>query len=162
MTVHTRQFVRSARSISRARDFVADRVGDAVCADRADDIRLCVSELATNALLHGTPRGRQFRVHVTIEDDAVRIEVHDASDAPPYVRDPADTDDYGRGLQLVAALADEWGTSDRTGPGKAVWASFKATAPAFSRLVTTTAYRGEDAGVPHGEAYRRVFGGAEA
>ncbi|MFW6720390.1 ATP-binding protein [Streptomyces sp. MAR4 CNY-716] len=139
MTVHTRQFVRSARSVSRARDFVAARVGDAVPADRADDIRLCVSELTTNALLHGTPRGRRFRVHVTVDDDGVRIEVHDASDAPPHLRDTADTDDYGRGLQLVDVLADEWGTSDRTGPGKAVWASFKATAPALSRSFTTTA-----------------------
>lgn len=139
MTTYARQFVRGARSVGRARDFVTARVSAAVPADRADDIRLCVSELATNALLHGTPRGRQFRVHVTIEDDAVRIEVHDASDAPPHLRDPADTDDYGRGLHLVEALADEWGFSDRTGPGKAVWALFKAAAPALSRSFPTTA-----------------------
>ncbi len=120
---HTRGFIRSARSVGKARDFVASLVGPA---DRAEDIRVCVSELATNALLHGTPRGREFRVHVTVEDDAVRVEVHDAGQAPPRLCTPADTDDHGRGLQLVDALADAWGTSDRTGVGKVVWAVFKS------------------------------------
>jgi anti-sigma regulatory factor (Ser/Thr protein kinase) len=126
MTTYARQFARSARSIGQARDFVVARAGAAVGAARADDVRVCVSELATNALVHGTPQGRQFRVQVTVEDDAVRVEVHDAGDKPPHLRHPAATDDYGRGLHLVDALADEWGTSDRNGLGKVVWASFKA------------------------------------
>ncbi|MFW6691907.1 ATP-binding protein [Streptomyces sp. MAR4 CNX-425] len=125
MTTYARQFARSARSVGHARDFVVSRAGAAGHADRVDDIRVCVSELVTNALVHGTPRGRQFRVQVTVEDDAVRVEVHDASAAPPHLRHPAATDDHGRGLHLVDALADEWGTADRTGPGKVVWATFK-------------------------------------
>ncbi|WP_181785949.1 ATP-binding protein [Streptomyces phytophilus] len=128
MTTYARQFVRSPRSVGQARDFVAARVGAAVGPDRADDIRVCVSELVTNALVHGTPRGRQLRVHVAVDDGAVRIEVHDASGASPYLRHPAPTDDHGRGLQLVDALADEWGTRDRDGLGKLVWASFIRTA----------------------------------
>jgi anti-sigma regulatory factor (Ser/Thr protein kinase) len=128
MTTYARQFSRSALSVGKARDFVAALAG---IADRADDIRLCVSELATNALVYGTPRGREFRVHVTVEDDAVRVEVHDASAAPPHLRHPDAMDDYGRGLHLVDALADDWGTADRTGPGKVIWALFKlpCTAP---------------------------------
>ncbi|MHA4816530.1 ATP-binding protein [Streptomyces aculeolatus] len=127
MTTHARGFPRSDRSVGKARDFVAALVGTD---DRADDIRLCVSELATNALVHGTPRGREFRVYVTVEDGSVRVEVHDASGTRPYLCAPDDTADRGRGLRLVDALADDWGTSDRTGVGKVVWVVFKeALAP---------------------------------
>lgn len=122
MTTHARGFPRSARSVGKARDFVAALVG---ADDRADDIRLCVSELATNALVHGTPRGREFRVYVTVEDNSVRVEVHDASPKRPHLCAPDDTADRGRGLRLVDALADDWGTSGRTGVGKAVWVVFK-------------------------------------
>ncbi|WP_253911297.1 ATP-binding protein [Streptomyces sp. CNQ-509] len=90
-----------------------------------DDIRLCVSGLAINALLHGTPRGHGFRMHVAVDDGVVRIEVHDASDARPRLLTPAETDDHGRGLQLVDALADDWDISGRLGIGKVVWAVFK-------------------------------------
>lgn len=90
--------------------------------DRADDIRLCVSELAWCT---APPRGREFRVYVTVEDGSVRVEVHDASGTRPYLCAPDDTADRGRGLRLVDALADDWGTSDRTGVGKVVWVVFK-------------------------------------
>ncbi|WP_324614332.1 hypothetical protein [Streptomyces sp. NRRL B-1140] len=37
----------------------------------------------------------------------------------------------GRGLLLVAALADAWGVTDpRGGPGKTVWASVSVVCPA--------------------------------
>lgn len=123
MTTYARGFLRSAGSVGKARDFVASAVG---VGERAEDIRVCVSELATNALLHGTPRGREFRVRVAVDEGAVRIEVHDAGDALPRLLTPAETDDRGRGLQLVDALADDWGVSDRPGIGKVVWAVFKA------------------------------------
>ncbi|AUH42040.1 ATP-binding protein [Streptomyces sp. CMB-StM0423] len=135
MTAYARGFIRSAGSIGKARDFVAGIVGTA---DRADDIRLCVSELATNALLHGTPRGRQFRVHVAVGEGVVRIEVHDASDALPRLLTPAETDDRGRGLQLVDALADDWGTSGRLGIGKVVWTVFKIPCGTLSSADTDT------------------------
>ncbi|WP_407560005.1 ATP-binding protein [Streptomyces sp. 184] len=122
MTTQARMFARSARSVGRAREFVAGVVVDA--GDRADDIRVCVSELATNALRH-TPVGRRFLVRVAVEPDVVEVEVHDAGGGEPHVCSPADTDDHGRGLLLVEALADDWGTSDRSGPGKSVWATFK-------------------------------------
>ncbi|AKH83581.1 6-phosphofructokinase [Streptomyces sp. CNQ-509] len=120
MSTQSRMFARSARSVGKAREFVA-AVLDA--GDRADDIRLCVSELATNALRH-TPAGRLFLVRVVVQEHLVHVEVHDAGDGEPHVCAPAETDDDGRGLLLVAALADDWGTSDRNGPGKAVWATF--------------------------------------
>jgi anti-sigma regulatory factor (Ser/Thr protein kinase) len=128
MTTYAQRFTRSALSVGRARDFVGSLVDASGYADRADDIRVCVSELATNALVHGTPRGREFGVLVAMEDGAVRVEVHDASDASPELRQPTAVDEHGRGLLMVGALADEWGVADRDGAGKVVWASFKAAA----------------------------------
>ncbi|MFW6691968.1 ATP-binding protein [Streptomyces sp. MAR4 CNX-425] len=121
MTTQSRMFPRSARSVRRARDFVAARVR---AGDRADDIRVCVSELVTNALRH-TPAGHLFLVRVLAQEHLVHVEVHDAGRGEPRLCAPADTDDHGRGLLLVAALADDWGTADRDGPGKVVWAAFK-------------------------------------
>lgn len=69
-------------------------------------------------------------MYVTVEDGSVRVEVHDASETRPHLCVPDDTADRGRGLRLVDALADDWGTSDRTGVGKVVWVVFKeALAP---------------------------------
>ncbi len=69
-----------------------------------------MSELATNAVVHGTVPGRGFLVRLDSEnDDAVRLEVHDSRRRHPFVREPAATDLSGRGLMLVAALSDGWG-----------------------------------------------------
>ncbi|MFW6695486.1 ATP-binding protein [Streptomyces sp. MAR4 CNX-425] len=123
-TTYARLFARSAASVGKARDFVATVVG---AGDRTDDIRVCVSEVATNALQH-TPAGRRFLVRIIINEGVVRIEVHDAGGGTPRMCTPADTDDRGRGLMLVAAFADDWGSSGRLGPGKFVWMEFKIQA----------------------------------
>ncbi|AUH44926.1 ATP-binding protein [Streptomyces sp. CMB-StM0423] len=115
--------------MSRARDFIEDLLTPAVDAGVADDIRVCVSELATNAVRYG-PRGRDFLVRVTTRDGTVRVEVHDAGDGAPRVCAPTCDDTRGRGLLVVAALADDWGVSGRDGVGKMVWAEFKARAAA--------------------------------
>lgn len=87
----------------------------------ADDVILCVSELATNAALHSDSRrsGGTFTVRAESCPGAdVRIEVED--DGGPWVSsapDPA----HGRGLDIVRALADEWGITT-TPAGRAVWA----------------------------------------
>lgn len=92
---------------------------------RRDDVLLCVSELATNALLHGVPPGRGFRLFVLqAEGGGVRVEVHDSGDGHPATRAPGDEAESGRGLLLVSALADDWGVGDRS-PGKIVWCSFR-------------------------------------
>ncbi|MFR0358895.1 ATP-binding protein [Streptomyces sediminimaris] len=86
--------------------------------DRADDLSLCVSELATNALAHGVPPGRGFLLRVRYDGDLLRVELHDSGPGEPRVPDAAD--EAGRGLLLVAALSDKWGVQPRR-PGKAVW-----------------------------------------
>ncbi|MFF7752721.1 ATP-binding protein [Streptomyces sp. NPDC007971] len=86
--------------------------------ERRGDVSLCVSELATNALVHGAPPGRGFLLRLRYDGRLVRAEVHDSGPGVPRVAE--DADEGGRGLLLVAALADEWGVAERR-PGKVVW-----------------------------------------
>ncbi|MGW0733582.1 ATP-binding protein [Streptomyces sp. NPDC002851] len=115
---------RERRSIPKARTFTHRALADWGADARSDDVLLCVSELATNALVHGVPPGRGFRLHLALHTDGVlRVEVHDSGDGDVRlpVRRP-DAED-GRGLLLVAAFADKWGVGERN-PGKIVWCEF--------------------------------------
>ncbi|MEV0036243.1 ATP-binding protein [Streptomyces sp. NPDC050804] len=86
---------------------------------------LVVAELASNAALHGSAPGRDFRLTLTLAtEDTLRIEVTDTRPGQvPTVRTGAPLDsEGGRGLQLVDALADRWGITSRPGAHKTVWA----------------------------------------
>ncbi|MET9097110.1 ATP-binding protein [Streptomyces cyaneofuscatus] len=120
-----RFFESRPESVRQAREFASTNLFGWGLAERTDDIRLCVSELATNALVHGTVSDHGFLVRLEAEDDVVRLEVHDSRRRRPETRQADDTDVSGRGLVLVAALADDWGVQDRTPLGKIVWSCFK-------------------------------------
>ncbi|MGA5469948.1 ATP-binding protein [Streptomyces arboris] len=120
-----RFFEARPESVGQAREFASATLVGWGLAERTDDIRLCVSELATNALVHGTVSDHGFLVRLEAEDDVVRLEVHDSRRRRPESRQADDTDVSGRGLVLVAALADDWGVQDRTTLGKIVWSCFK-------------------------------------
>ncbi|MCX4828319.1 ATP-binding protein [Streptomyces sp. NBC_00006] len=122
-----RFFTARPESVGLAREFADTALKGWGRADRADDVRLCVSELATNAVVHGSAPGNGFLLRLDIDDDVVRVEVHDSRRRQPAVREPADMDVSGRGLMLVAALSDGWGLEDRTPCGKIVWSCFEAT-----------------------------------
>ncbi|WP_406013396.1 ATP-binding protein [Streptomyces sp. NBC_00984] len=128
MTKTTQQFFDARpESVGQARSFTSEALADWGLPDRAEDIRLCVSELATNALVHGTAPGHGFLVKLNADEDVVRLEVHDSRRQHPEARQAAGTDTSGRGLILVNALADGWGVEDRAPVGKIVWSCFKAT-----------------------------------
>ncbi|MEU6216576.1 ATP-binding protein [Streptomyces sp. NPDC047022] len=120
-----RFFLRERRSVPAARLFARETLtGWGLAeAERGDDVLLCVSELATNALLHGVPPGRQFRVFLRYDGRVLRVEVHDSGPGTPRVADQADENERGRGLLLVSALADKWGVGERE-LGKVVWCEF--------------------------------------
>ncbi|MCX4777743.1 ATP-binding protein [Streptomyces sp. NBC_01264] len=118
------RFPRARASVCAARQFVGDTLGDWGVSERRDDIRLCVSELATNAVLHGVPLGREFSVRLEREGGIVMIEVRDSGPGSPVVQQPDRGARSGRGLWLVAELADEFQIRDER-VGKAVWAGFK-------------------------------------
>ncbi|MER6105871.1 ATP-binding protein [Streptomyces sp. NPDC001832] len=71
---------------------------------------LVLSELLTNAGQHARVPGREIETRfLPVADDGVRIEVHDASDVAPQMHEPERGACGGRGLVLVAALAERWG-----------------------------------------------------
>lgn len=75
-----------------------------------------ISELVTNAICYGTSDApREVRVEWFREGNALRVEVHNPG-LPGNVRlRHQDADEaHGRGLLLVASLADSW----HSGPGR--------------------------------------------
>lgn len=115
----SRRFVASPDNIRTARAFVADELQQTptVSTELLERARLAVSELATNAVLHGG--GGVFEV-VVETDPVVRITVADSSFDEPRPRRVRPHDTSGRGLAIVAAVADAWGVTT-TPTGKAVW-----------------------------------------
>ncbi|MBT2677081.1 ATP-binding protein [Streptomyces sp. ISL-14] len=88
-----------------------------------DPARHIVAELAANAACHGRVPGRDFLLLVHVVGDTLRIEVTDTRvDSLPHVEQPAPDAESGRGLTIVDALADRWGTAPGPPPRKSVWA----------------------------------------
>ncbi|MGW1022869.1 ATP-binding protein [Streptomyces sp. NPDC002577] len=91
----------------------------------SESAALVVGELAANAVAHGRVKGRGFRLTLTVEaSDTLRIDVADPrGDRRPLVRRTASpTDETGRGLLIVDALAARWGSAPWPPSGKVVWA----------------------------------------
>ncbi|MEU2878388.1 ATP-binding protein, partial [Streptomyces sp. NPDC007070] len=122
----------SARALARA-TLAEWRGRGLTVADRlADDVLVVVSELVTNAVVHA---GTDVELILRLEPDtgACVVEVADQhpSRAPRDHRAPTpyEPPEYGRGLRLVAALAEAWGITYRPGV-KTVWARLPAEDPA--------------------------------
>ena len=102
------------------RGYLADRGSDR-STDSHDVPVLLVSELVTNAIRHAQP---PLVLRAATRGSGLRVEVHDGATDPPVLapRPPADETppESGRGLFLVASLADRWGW-DGNSSGKAVW-----------------------------------------
>ncbi|NEC06154.1 ATP-binding protein [Streptomyces sp. SID7909] len=119
----------TARSVSLARRRAARLVSAWGHADRAGEVALLVSELATNALIHGSLRGRLIRVRVALTGAALRVEVTDPrGERLPGIREAGGDECYGRGLPIVDGVADRWGVEPHT-VGKTVFAELALRAP---------------------------------
>lgn len=97
-----------------ARQFAA-AVMEGLPLNDIDDALLVVSELVTNALVHGDgPRW----IAVNPGDGRIRVSVADHSHRPPpsAVERPPEA----IGLRMVDRLSDEWGV-DFDGAGKVMW-----------------------------------------
>jgi anti-sigma regulatory factor (Ser/Thr protein kinase) len=114
-----------ARSVQDARRWVAELCAEIARAELSECAQLGVSELVTNALLHGEP---PILVRLRGTTEHPRVEVRDSSVEPPILPDqPLDrpqTDDllltFGRGLGIVARCCDAWGAEIEE-DGKIVW-----------------------------------------
>jgi anti-sigma regulatory factor (Ser/Thr protein kinase) len=112
------------RGVHDARRWVVRTCADIGRDDLTECAELGVSELVTNALLHGEPP-ISVRVRGTVEHP--RIEVRDSSLEAPVLPTASEMDEhdellltYGRGLTLVARSADAWG-AEIEDDGKVVW-----------------------------------------
>ncbi|MBQ0983801.1 SpoIIE family protein phosphatase [Streptomyces sp. F63] len=108
--------LREPQSVSRARELARDQVVAWGLEDLVDTTELLVSELVTNALRYGEG---EIRLRLLLDRTLV-CEVWDGGLVQPRRRRARDTDEGGRGLQLVGLLSSGWG-SRRTPRGKTVW-----------------------------------------
>jgi anti-sigma regulatory factor (Ser/Thr protein kinase) len=131
-----------AHSVSAARRFVADALAAAGRHALVDMATLCVSELASNAVLHADGSSYDVEVEPAPPDrpGTVRIGVRDAGGVPAAAVVPRDgralrralarSEDApatpevepttGRGLAMVSMLASRWGVEEDD-TGKHVW-----------------------------------------
>jgi anti-sigma regulatory factor (Ser/Thr protein kinase) len=119
-----RAFTAQPLQVAHARRFVG---GVLTGLSAADDVVLCVSELASNAVLHSSSRepGGQFIVRVwTSVGGWIRAEVEDRGG--PWAPDPNQDEERGRGLLIVAKLATRWGIIG-SHAGRMAWLELDAT-----------------------------------
>ncbi|MEU1279934.1 SpoIIE family protein phosphatase [Streptomyces sp. NPDC005805] len=107
---------REPRSVGRARELARTQLTAWDLDALVDTVELLVSELVTNALRYGEG---EIRLRL-LRDRTLVCEVWDAGLVQPRRRRARDTDEGGRGLQLVGLLSSGWG-SRRTPRGKTVW-----------------------------------------
>ncbi|MGW6565408.1 SpoIIE family protein phosphatase [Streptomyces sp. NPDC054975] len=107
---------REPRSVGRARELARAQLTAWDLDALVDTVELLVSELVTNALRYGEG---EIRLRM-LRDRTLVCEVWDAGLVQPRRRRARDTDEGGRGLQLVGLLSAAWG-SRRTPRGKTVW-----------------------------------------
>jgi two-component sensor histidine kinase len=84
---------------------------------------LVAGELVANAVTHGAA---PVWMALAAQDGMLRVEVHDGGPGRPARKHPGDSDESGRGLQLLDALIELHGgergvISDPAGPGKTVY-----------------------------------------
>jgi anti-sigma regulatory factor (Ser/Thr protein kinase) len=88
----------------------------------AEDARVAVSELVTNAVVHTHP-SEALRLYMRVDRaGSIYIAVSDESSQPPRLQTPDGDAEGGRGLQIIQQLSARWGYArDRRKGGKTVW-----------------------------------------
>ena len=97
-----------------------DLVARCITQDSVADVLLVATELVGNAVVHSSDVG-DLDVAWDLDDGTVIVRVNDGSAAEPSPRHAGSTATNGRGLAIVAAIANEWGVN-HIGQGKQVWA----------------------------------------
>ena len=104
------------RAAGAARRYVRDQLAAWRLEELTMTTELVVSELVANVVRHA--RG-PYRLRL-LRSRSLVCEVFDGSLTTPRPRRAAWTDEGGRGLQLIAALCDRWGTRN-VATGKVIW-----------------------------------------
>jgi GAF domain-containing protein/anti-sigma regulatory factor (Ser/Thr protein kinase) len=109
-------------AVPRARRFAAAALSGFPL-DVVSDAVQVISELVTNAFLHGQP---PVVVRISAGEHNVRIEVADDSRSAPMRARPDANAMTGRGMGLVESLTDRWGVAPEAN-GKKVWCEIGGT-----------------------------------
>ena len=127
MRARRRVFPGRHEQVAQARRFVGRALEDCPVSDEAI---LCVSELATNALLHtASGTNGEFEVIVQRGESWVRVAVCDkGSPKIPTARTLDAISEDGRGLGLVALIAHRWGQWGNE-HGRMVWFELRWDGP---------------------------------
>ncbi|MFF4255565.1 SpoIIE family protein phosphatase [Streptomyces sp. NPDC001663] len=115
-------------AVARARTSVSEQLNAWGLEELDFTTELVVSELVTNAIRYGRPPIQLRLIH----DRALLCEVSDGGSTTPHMRRARTFDEGGRGLLLVAQLAEHWGTRHAR-QGKTVWAELNESG-AFPEL----------------------------
>lgn len=122
----SRDFESTSESIGEVRDFVRDVLGDAAVDEATTaDIVLAVSELVTNAVVHGA--GGPISVRVETSTDELVVLVRSSGGPlpdPGMWTSPVGGGPTGRGLAIVRSLADDV-TADVEGAVVALRCTFR-------------------------------------
>lgn len=116
------------KAAGQARRHVRDQLAAWGLDDLAPTTELLASELVGNVVRHAKGPVRLRLLH----DSALVCEVFDGSLTMPRIRRATDTDEGGRGLQLITALSQRWGTR-YTATGKCIWTEQSLTGPDLHR-----------------------------
>lgn len=116
-------------TVRRARQYVADTVVGMGLGRLRTTAELLTSELVTNALVHA---GTEISLSISRSGDRLRVEVGDGGAMIPASAPPGHDGENGRGLQLIDAVATDWGVDPAEG-GKLIWFELSAAVePALS------------------------------
>ncbi|MCW2699814.1 MAG: putative anti-sigma regulatory factor, serine/threonine protein kinase [Blastococcus sp.] len=109
----------SAPSIPAARHLVLELLRAWGAPHDRDDAALLVTELVANVVDHVGGEAC-LTLELTASEGWLRIGVLDGSSVRPVVEELSQDRPRGRGLLMVQAIADRWGSEDHRG-GKRVW-----------------------------------------
>ena len=109
--------VMGPRGVREARQLAEQRAAELGLAHLADDAALAVSELMTNAILHGSGC---TGVSITPIGGGLRVAVSDRSRSLPLLGQPSEGAMTGRGMRIVERLASDWGVTPND-DGKTIW-----------------------------------------
>jgi anti-sigma regulatory factor (Ser/Thr protein kinase) len=117
----SRAFPSAPEAASAARGFVREAIDTRVSPAALGDALLLTTELVTNAYRHAVSEaGEQIEVEVSIDHEALRVTVRDRGEGFDPEAAHIRTDEGGWGLDLMKAVASDWGVEPVDGATE-VW-----------------------------------------
>lgn len=116
--------LRADRAAPGAARRALDELNGDIDPELKDDLRLLVSEVVTNSVLHAQAQEPgEVVLDVWASDDLVRVVVADRGPGFEPARPPQPGERSGWGLMMVDQLADRWGVD--LDQGTEVWFEFR-------------------------------------